>query len=133
MLPREDLEAINLLGSSLLSVVVISGLTLPALYFGAMRSSPLQDAGPCPLSRSGSTFVFTSGIFLALNYWNSPTRSFGRLSVARPTRSIATTGTQSGAGSAGYATGGSLRKFEASGVHPGDVEDVLEMYDGSLR
>jgi len=51
MLPREDREAINLLGSSLLSVVVISGLTLPALYFGgdALLSSSGRRALP-PIS-----------------------------------------------------------------------------------
>ena len=61
-------------------------------------------------------FVFISGVFLALNYWNSRTKHFGRLSVARVTSSLATTGTQLGAGFAGYATGGSLIGANLVGV-----------------
>jgi O-antigen/teichoic acid export membrane protein len=45
---------------------------------------------------------------MALNYWNSRTRRFGRLSIARVNASIATTGTQIEAGFAGHAKGGSL-------------------------
>jgi lipopolysaccharide exporter len=46
------------------------------------------------------------GIFLALNYWNSRTRHFGRLSIARITTSLATTLGKLGFGYAGYAGSG---------------------------
>lgn len=52
--------------------------------------------------------IFLSGSFLALNYWNSRSKRFGRLSLARINASISTTGTQIGAGMAGHPTGGSL-------------------------
>jgi len=52
--------------------------------------------------------VFLSGAFLALNYWNSRSKRFGRLSTARVSASVVTTGTQLCAGFAGYPTGGSL-------------------------
>jgi len=52
--------------------------------------------------------VFFSGVFLSLNYWNSRTKHFGRLSVATVTSKALATGTQLGAGIAGYTTGGSL-------------------------
>ena len=50
----------------------------------------------------------SSGTFLGLNYWNTRTRRFGRLSVARVNASISTTGVRIGAGLMGHATGGSL-------------------------
>jgi lipopolysaccharide exporter len=40
MLPQDDREAANLLALSLLSTVIVSGLTVPALYFGGISSSP---------------------------------------------------------------------------------------------
>jgi len=43
-----------------------------------------------------------------LNYWNSRTRYYGRLSIARVTSAVTTTGIQLGAGFGGFPTGGSL-------------------------
>jgi len=109
MLPKTDEEAANLLGLCLLCVAVVSGLTMPALYFGgdallSLLKAPALD----PYLILVPPFVFISGVFLALNYWNSRTKHFGRLSVAWVTSSLATTGTQLEAGFAGYATEGSL-------------------------
>lgn len=109
MLPKTDEEAANLLGLCLLCVAVVSGLTIPALYFGGdALLSLLRAPELAPYLILVPPFVFINGVFLALNYWNSRTRHFGRLSVARVTSSLATTGTQLGAGFAGHATGGSL-------------------------
>jgi lipopolysaccharide exporter len=109
MLPKTEEEAANLLGLCLLCVAVVSVLTVPALYFGGeVLTSLLSAPGLGPYLILVPPFVLISGIFLALNYWNSRTRHFGRLSVARVTSSLATTSTQLGAGFAGYATGGSL-------------------------
>ena len=117
MLPKTDEEAANLLGLCLLCVAVISGLTVPALYFGGdALLSLLKAPGLAPYLILVPVFVFISGVFLALNYWNSRTKHFGRLSVARVTSSLATTGTQLGAGFAGYATGGSLIGANLVGV-----------------
>lgn len=109
MLPKTDEEAANLLILSLLSVGVVSGLTVPALYLSSdTLLSLLRTPDLAPYLILVPPFVFVSGIFLALNYWNSRTRQFGRLSVARVTSSLTTTGTQLGGGFAGYATGGGL-------------------------
>jgi len=117
MLPKTDEEAANLLGLCLLCVAVVSGLTVPALYFGGdVLLSLLRAPGLEPYLILVPVFVFISGVFLALNYWNSRTKHFGRLSVARITSSLATTGTQLGAGFAGYATGGTLIGANLVGV-----------------
>jgi len=109
MLPKADEKATNLLALCLLSVAAVSGLTVLALYLsGDTLLSLLRAPGLAPYLILVPPFVFINGVFLALNYWNSRTRHFGRLSVARITSSLATTGTQLGAGFAGYATGGSL-------------------------
>lgn len=92
MLPKTDEEAANLLGLCLLCVAVVSGLTVPALYFGGdALLSLLRAPGLEPYLILVPVFVFISGVFLALNYWNSRTKHFGRLSVARVTSSLATT------------------------------------------
>ena len=88
---------------------MVSGLTVPALYFGGdALLSLLKAPGLAPYLIQVPLCIFVSGIFLALNHWNSRTRHFGRLSIARVISSLATTGAQLGAGFAGYATGGSL-------------------------
>ena len=90
-------------------MAVVSGLTVPALYFGGdALLSLLKAPGLAPYLIQVPLCIFVSGIFLALNHWNSRTRHFGRLSIARVISSLATTGAQLGAGFAGYATGGSL-------------------------
>lgn len=117
MLPQEDREAANLLALSLLSAVVVSGLTVPALYFGGVALlSLIRAPGLAPYLVLVPPYIFVSGVFLALNYWNSRTKHFGRLSVARVTSSLATVGTQLGAGFGGYATGGSLIGASLVGV-----------------
>lgn len=109
MLPKSDEEAANLLALCFLFVAAISGFTVPVLYFGGGAIiSLLRAPGLDPYLILVPPFIFLNGVFLALNYWNSRTRHFGRLSVARVTSSLATTGMQLWAGFAGYATGGSL-------------------------
>lgn len=109
MLPESDEEAANLLVLSLFIDLMLSIFTIPIIWFG--RQS-IQNILKAP--QFGTylwlvpPFVFVSGVFLALNYWNSRTKHFKRLSAARITSSVASTGTQIGAGFGGYATGGSL-------------------------
>ena len=65
MLPKTDEEAANLLGLSLLCVTVITGLTVPALYFGGDALLPLLRApGPGSYPVLVSPFVFAGGCFL---------------------------------------------------------------------
>ena len=65
MLPKTDEEAANLLGLCLLCVAVVSGLTVPALYFGGDALLSLLKA-PEPGSSLilVSPFVFAGGRFL---------------------------------------------------------------------
>jgi len=73
MLPKTDEEAANLLGLCLLCAAVVSGLTIPALYFGGDALLSLLRAPGLGLILV-PPFVFISGVFLALNYWNSRTK-----------------------------------------------------------
>lgn len=108
MLPKTDEEAANLLGLCLLCVAVVSGLTVPALYFGGdALSSLLRAPGLGPYLIPVPLVVFISGVYLALNYWNSRTKHFGQLSVAGVAGSLATKITQLGAGNAWYTGGAS--------------------------
>jgi len=140
MLPENDEDAINLLGLSLVMVVFITVLTGVGLFLGGgFLLSLLQAPGLAPYLWLVPLFVCVSGIFLALNYWNSRTRHFGRLSVARVTSAIMTTGTQLSGGFAGYATGGSLISASlagsviATGVLGGQIwRDDRSLIKGSL-
>ncbi|MBK1988485.1 oligosaccharide flippase family protein [Sphaerospermopsis aphanizomenoides BCCUSP55] len=109
MLPETDEEAANLLGLSLVFVVLISVLTIPIVWLG--QSVLLELLKDPTLSRFlclVPPMVFFSGMAQALNYWNSRTKYFGRLSMARVCQSVTTTGIQLGSGYTGYATGGTL-------------------------
>ena len=109
MLPKDDREAANVLGLCILCVVLISVLTLPLIFFGGdALLSLLRAHNLAPYLILIPPIVFISGVFIALNYWNSRSKLFGRLSIARIIQSVTVTGTKLGAGLAGYATGGTL-------------------------
>jgi lipopolysaccharide exporter len=109
MLPESDEEAANLLGVSLLFTLLISLLTVPVIWWG---QAPLLRWLNAPELRPYlwliPIFVFVTGLFLALNYWNSRTKHFGRLSIARVSSAVATSSSQLGLGFAGFVSGGSL-------------------------
>jgi len=65
MLPKTDGEAATLLGLSPPHVAVITGLTVPALYFGGdALLSLLKAPGPGSYLVLVSPFVFAGGCFL---------------------------------------------------------------------
>ncbi len=65
MLPKTDEEAANLLGLCLPCVAVVSGLTVPALYFGGdALLSLLKAPEPGSYLILVSPFVFAGGRFL---------------------------------------------------------------------
>lgn len=109
MLPEKDEDAANLLGLSL-SLAIIAGMIMflacnlsPDLLLSTLNAPVLMGyLWLLPIA------IFLAGAFNSLNYWNSRTRQFGRLSIARINASVAAIGTQIGAGFAGHATGGSL-------------------------
>ena len=109
MLPKTDEEAANLLGVSLCFVLIISAITALIILFASdiiarLLNSPELKKYLWLISIS----VFVSGVFLALNYWNSRTKHFGRLSIARVVSSTTTQATKLIAGFAGYVSGGVL-------------------------
>ena len=109
MLPKTDEEAANLLGVSLCFVLIITGISAMIIFLvddvvvRFLNSPELKKyLWLVPIA------VFFNGIFLALNYWNSRTKHFGRLSIARVVASVTTQATKLGAGFAGYISGGVL-------------------------
>jgi len=116
MLPEKDEEAANLLGVSLAFVILISALTIPLVWLG---KGPvirwLNAPGLAPYLWLVPVMVFIHGIFLALNYWNSRTKHFGRLSIARVTSSLTTVTGKLGAGLMGYAVAGTMISATVAG------------------
>jgi len=109
MLPESDEEAANVFGLSVIFVIIVTIVSIPLLIFfqqpllqflKAPQLSPFF--GLIPLT------ILLGGIFLALNYWNTRTKHFHRLSIARVMSSCSSTGTQLGLGFLGYASGGAL-------------------------
>ena len=109
VLPKSDEEAANIFGLCMLLVVVVSVITIPLLI---ILEQPLVQFLKAP--QLGQFFwlipptLLISGTFLALNYWNTRTKQFKRLSIARISSSFSTTGTQLGMGFLGYTSGGVL-------------------------
>jgi O-antigen/teichoic acid export membrane protein len=109
VLPDNDREAANLLAVSLVSTVFIACLTIPIIWYGGDRILAwvkMPELAPYLWLIPG--VVLVHGIFTALNYWNTRTKHFMRLSIARVTSQLAGTGTSLGLGFAGHTTGGSL-------------------------
>jgi len=98
MLPESDEDAINLLALSIAIVIMTSIVTIPLIY---IFKDPLVVALNSPQLENYvwliPPFILISGVFLALNYWNSRTKNFKRLSFAQVSSSLSSTGTQIGA------------------------------------
>jgi len=109
MLPESNEEAANILGISLLSVFIMTSLATLTVWLGNEKIINLLNA---PQLRNYLWLVpiaiFFSGTFLALNFWNSRTKHFGRLSVAQVTASLTTQTAKLTAGFAGFISGGIL-------------------------
>ena len=109
MLPKTDEEAANLFGVSLFFVLIITGISALIIFFAGdvivnLLNSPelSKYLWLVPLA------VFFTGIFKTLNYWNSRTKHFGRLSIARIVSSVTMQTTKVSAGFAGFVSGGVL-------------------------
>ena len=109
MLPRSDEEGGHVLWLCLLMVGAISLCTIPIVVILPNQISGLFNIPPlAQYLWLLPAFIFATGLFQALNFWNSRTRHFGRLSIAQVTRTFAITGTQIGTGVAGAVSGGGL-------------------------
>jgi len=109
MLPESNEEAANILGVSLLSVIFMTSLSALIVWLGSEKIISLLHA---PQLKAYlwlvPVVIFFQGLFSSLNYWNSRTKHFGRLSVAQIISSLATQATKLAAGFAGFASGGVL-------------------------
>jgi len=109
MLPENDEEAANLLGVSICSAIIITCVTVLAI-FGFQDSIVQLFNAPelkkylwlLPLS------VFLAGMVSALTYWNSRAKNFGRLSVVRVLSSGITQTSKLTSGFTGFVSGGAL-------------------------
>lgn len=109
MLPKTHEEAVNVLCVSLCSVLLITILSALIVIWGSDHILRLIKVPELknylwliPVA------VFFSGVYAALNYWNSRTKHFGRLSVVQIISSITTQATKLTAGLAGFVSGGVL-------------------------
>lgn len=109
MLPESDEEAVNILAVSLLSVLIITSLSVLIIWLGREKIISLLHAPQLGnYLWLAPVFIFFQGVFLALNFWNSRTKHFGRLSLARVITSLTTQSTKVLAGLAGFVSGGIL-------------------------
>jgi len=109
VLPKSDQEAANLLGLSCCFVMLITSITIPIVWI--TQEFILNDVEVSVLNPYLWLIppaVFFGGIFQALNYWNTRTKHFSRLSFVRVFQSLVVIGLQLGVGTIGYASGGSL-------------------------
>jgi lipopolysaccharide exporter len=109
MLPAQDEEASNQLALSLIITVVMSLLifiTLWLLRTWLVDFINMPELGPylllIPLA------VFFAGVYNALNSWNTRTKHFGRVSVAKVINTGGTASSQLLAGLSGFSSGGFL-------------------------
>jgi O-antigen/teichoic acid export membrane protein len=117
MLPDSNEEAVNILGVSLLSVIIMTSLSALIVWLGNEKIISLLHA---PQLKNYLWLVpvaiFIQGFFLALNYWNSRTKHFGRLSVAQIISSLTKQTTKLAAGFAGFVSGGVLIGTSVLGI-----------------
>lgn len=109
MLPKSDEEAANVFG---LCILIVASISMAAIPFIFLIRQPLVQFLKAPQLDPFFWLIpltiLVSGTFLALNYWNTRTKHFYRLSIARVMSSFSATGTQLGMGFLGHASGGVL-------------------------
>lgn len=124
MLPDNDGKASNVLALSLAIVVLMTGLSAGMLY---ALQEPLLDWLNAPQLEEYLCLIplviLFMGAFQCLNYWNSRTKKFGRLSIARVSASITTILGQLGLAILGYASAGGLIIASVAGT--GAVTGIL--------
>ena len=109
LLPDNDREAANLLAVSFTFAVLTTLLALPLVWYGSSYILIwLKTPELAPYLWLVPVVMLVSGIFMALNSWNTRTKHFTRLSIARIIGALANTSGSLGAGFANHATSGAL-------------------------
>jgi lipopolysaccharide exporter len=109
MLPEYDGEAANLLGVSALFAIVNSLLTAALIWW--LQEPLLNFLNAQELAHYlwlVPVAVLGTGLFMALNYWQTRTKRYSSVSMAQVGNSTVMTASQLSAGYAGYANGGGL-------------------------
>lgn len=84
VLPEDDREAVNLLALSVGSAAIVALLTAVAVWLADdLILSLLKVPELAPILWLAPILVFNQGLSLSVNYWNTRTRNFGRLSLNR--------------------------------------------------
>jgi len=109
VLPEDDEDAANLMG---LCVLIALGISILASLYLIIFAHPLVDLLKAP-DLYGFLWLIPiglliQGLFQALNYWNTRTKHFGRLSIARVSASFTTSALPIFLALVGGATAGSL-------------------------
>jgi len=112
MLPNTDEEAVNILALSLSISVLVGLISVPVVLIGGPYFLSLINATELtPYIWLVPLTLFWGGLSVghpALNYWNSRTRHYGRLSIIQIVNVLGTLGFQVAAGFLGYNQGSSL-------------------------
>ncbi|MBU0993173.1 MAG: oligosaccharide flippase family protein [Proteobacteria bacterium] len=109
MLPESNEDAANLFGGCLVvttGVTVITACLIPFISEGLLNR--LNAIELMPYLYLIPVAIMVNGFYLALNYWNSRTKHFGRLSIARVTASVVHNTVRLGSGLLGYVNSGVL-------------------------
>lgn len=109
VLPDNDREAANLLAVCLCATMLMTIFTiLIVVYASDPVLNLIHMPELAPYMWIIPVAVLMSGIFTALDYWNTRTKHFVRLSIARVTSQLSSTGGSLVLGFAGHTAGGSL-------------------------
>lgn len=109
VLPTSDSEAANLLAAGLgVSAIVSAVFAILFFMFGEGVAVRLGMASILPYLWLIPFSVFAHGVFSVLNYWNTRTRHFARLSAARVGSQVTYTTATLAAGFSGNASSGAM-------------------------
>lgn len=109
LLPKSDEEAANVAATALLSALLVSSVAaLILLPNRNLIASLLRAPNIATFIWLVPIALLEQGVFQIMNYWNSRTKHFGRLSIARVAASVTTSASQLGLAALGKATLGSL-------------------------
>jgi O-antigen/teichoic acid export membrane protein len=107
MLPETEGEAANLLIISIILACSISLISFFVFWLGRQFIAEwLQIESISSYLWLIASSVLVTGVFQALNYWNSRTKNFAQLSIAKIVGSVVTTAFMLGLGFAGHGTSG---------------------------
>lgn len=129
VLPDTDEEAANLLAVTLCCCLTTSFLVLVVVVVAAEGiANLLRVPALVPCLWLAPLAVLAHGTFSALNYWNTRSKQFSRLAIARVTSQIASTSGSIGAGASGHASGLAMVTANVAGQWVATSALALQIY-----